>query len=121
MDIRQLKGVDVVADVRHLPFQGRTFDEVVSVNPHGYNPLQGDVARVLKSGGTCKVVAQPTNWEFRQLLKAAPTELRSLGYARAGTGAVPAEGPLRFGKPKTTRGDAIDPSVLRQLTFRRLP
>ena len=121
VDKEVVKGVDVAADANRLPFKAGTFDEAVSINPYEYNPLESDVGRVLKPGGTLEVVGQERNFVLRQLRKASPEYLRSLGYERVGEGWRPADLKYKFGTPRTTAGNKIDPRVFKQLTFRKLP
>ena len=117
-------GVDAVADARHLPFATGAFDEVVAINPAAgptefFNPLAGDVARVLKPGGTVTVVGQPRNFAFRQLKKMDDEALRALGFERV-TDATPVDPRFIFGQAARADGIPIDMSNARQIIFRRL-
>ncbi|QDT79264.1 hypothetical protein Mal35_27190 [Gimesia maris] len=67
VDLRLNKGIDVVADAKKLPFVNEAFEQVVSLNPHGFNPISSETSRVLQSGRNLNVVAQPNNPFFKQL------------------------------------------------------
>jgi RHS repeat-associated protein len=124
VDRLALEGVDIVADARALPFRAGQFDEVAAINPAGasgefFNPLVGDVARVLVPGGRVYVVAQRSNYAFRRLARMDDTALRALGFARGGAVAAP-EARFIFGQATTISGETLFMGKARQLTFVRL-
>jgi hypothetical protein len=86
VDIKPGAGVDVVADAGQLPFKSGAFGEVSSVNPHGFQPVSAETARVLSPGGTLRVTAGPRN-PFGSVsaaeAKAAGFELVSAGPSSA--------------------------------------
>jgi len=119
-----VKGVDVVAEAKQLPFATASIDEIVAINPAGaanefFNPLGGDVSRVLKPGATVTVVAQPSNYAFRQLVHMSTEELKKLGFERVGA-AIPVERRYLFGQASTISGRPLHMGKARQMTFRRL-
>ncbi|WP_449222322.1 RHS repeat-associated core domain-containing protein, partial [Sulfidibacter corallicola] len=118
-DIRDVPGVDVVADANKLPFSTNHFDKVFAHNPFGFNPVTGDVARVLKPGGTMTVTGQPRNPFFRQFVdKLSKEELRKMGFEKISHGSIVDD--LILGTPKTTTGKPLDTSVMIQVTLRKL-
>ncbi len=115
------RSVNVVADAKALPFGRNTFDRVVAINPADasnkfFNPLAGDVASILKPGGTVTVVAQPRNYAFRQLLRMDGEALRALGFVRL-EAATAAESRFIFGQATTVSGGPLDMAKARQLIF----
>jgi hypothetical protein len=117
-------GVDVVASAGHLPFASGAFREVVAINPAAgptqfFNPLAGDVARVLRSGGTVTVVGQPRNYALRQLKRMDAEQLKALGFERV-TDVTPADARFIFGQAARADGIPIDMSNAQQIVFRRL-
>ncbi|MCB9765353.1 MAG: DUF4157 domain-containing protein [Alphaproteobacteria bacterium] len=129
-DIRDLPDVDVVANASGgIPFSDGLFDEVLSKNPEGFNPLATDAVRVLKPGGTFTVVGQPSNYQLRQLKRMSDADLRKLGLKRLDPiDKLPhMEEKYLFGTTRLTKGDEIylgprasGVMVGRQLTFRKL-
>ena len=134
---KPLKGVDVAASTRHLPFRDAHFDEAVSVNPAApkeydkdgkpildptkfFNPLAGDTARVLKPGARLIVVGTPRNFAFRRIESLDAGTLAGFGFERVG-GRLPVEPRFIFGEPTTIKGDTIKMKKAKQLIFRRLP
>nr|WP_282446278.1 RHS repeat-associated core domain-containing protein [Paenibacillus silvae] len=70
VDMRNVNGVDVVANANHLPFSTRSFSEVIAQNPHGYDILKSGVPRILENGGVLKVVGGEKNPFFKNMLSA---------------------------------------------------
>ncbi len=68
IDIRQLDGVSVVCDVRHLPFSDKSFDRVLASDILEHFPvsetdnLLKDWSRVLKTGGNMKFRTPSLKW-----------------------------------------------------------
>ena len=119
VDIRRLDGVDVVGDANQLPFKKGAFDYVIAQNPYGFNPLTGDVGRVLTPGGTLMVADQLNNPFFRDFMKNTTLgDLRLLGWEWRNQGA--ASDALKFGTPKTSAGQKLNTRVFIQATFRRI-
>jgi hypothetical protein len=126
-DIQAVKNVDIVrADANNLPFFDNTFPEAVSINPAGdskgfFNPLAGDVGRVLQPGSNLSVVAQRSNYAFRQLLKFDDATINAFGFERITKNAIPAEQRFIFGQSATISGQSLFMGKAQQLIFRKLP
>ncbi len=127
--------VDVVASAENLPFGNEYFKEVVSINPHNptlppgefFNPLEGDVSRVLQPGGRVTVVGQRASFSFREISRLSDDQLTALGFRRLGD-VGPVEARFIFGAPQTIEGNPIflglKPSgapVGLQLSFEKIP
>jgi hypothetical protein len=120
-DPRNLPGIDIVASANKIDLPNAFFDEAISINPFGFNPLRIETARILKPGRTLTVVGQPKNFELRRLNRLSPEVLRRIGFEKISPGLERAEERFRFGEPKTTRGEPIAAKAFKQLVFRRLP
>jgi hypothetical protein len=114
VDIVAHPSVDVVADVRTLPFDDASFAEVHAVNPYGFQPVSAETARVLQSGGALVVTGTPRN-PFVGVLDA---DAAAAGFEFVG------EGPMTpahdFGVQKTSAGQPLRTGQSRTWRYRKL-
>ncbi|WP_306357014.1 MULTISPECIES: hypothetical protein [unclassified Nocardia] len=73
-DLKPNSELDVRLDANQLPFREGVFDEVHSVNPYGYNPINSETVRVLKQNGIVIVTGSPKNKYIK-----TPANLGELG------------------------------------------
>ena len=61
VDLRNISGVNVVANANKLPFANRSFTEAHAINPFGFNPVSAETARILQPGSILKVSGNVNN------------------------------------------------------------
>lgn len=115
VDIVPKPGVDVVADATRLPFADGVFDEVHAINPHRYDPVNPETARVLKPGGILKVSGQPQNPMARPR---STSRARAAGFVVTGTG--PIDAAHLFGVQQKADGTNLNPTFSRSTTYEKL-
>ncbi|MEU0540652.1 hypothetical protein ABZ319_12335 [Nocardia sp. NPDC005978] len=100
-DLEPRPGLDVRANAETLPFRDAAFDEVHSVNPYKFNPVNSESARVLKPNGTLVVTGSPKNKYIKP-----PAELEAMGFR------LEWEGPMvpehAFGTQRLSNGRPLD-------------
>jgi hypothetical protein len=115
-DIRALPGVDVVADASRLPFADCVFAEVHAINPHGFQPVSLETARVMQPDGLLYVTATVRNPQGRPL---TPAQAHALGFELIQT--APMILFHQFGIQRTNKGRKLNPQTSTTTSYRRLP
>jgi hypothetical protein len=115
-----LPGVNLVGDANAMPLASGSRQNIITINPKGYDPLNPEIVRVLREGGNLTVVGQPKNPFFRRTLPAlTEEELSARGLVLMERPGLPgsADPMFKFGSPKTTTGHSIDTRVYIQAIF----
>ncbi|MBU2707727.1 hypothetical protein KCM76_17170 [Zooshikella marina] len=107
--------MDVVADATKLPFKSRTFSEVHSINPYGFNPVSAETARVMQPGGLLHVTGNSTRNRFA---RSSVDEARAAGFEIVNTGPVSAT--HSFGVQRSTSGKVLDTSYSTTTIYRKI-
>jgi len=83
VDIRPLKGVNVVCDVRYLPFPAACFDRILASDIVEHFPISetelllSEWSRVLKSGGNIKFRTPNLRWVATEYLRSNDAKFMS--------------------------------------------
>jgi hypothetical protein len=116
VDINPAPGVDIIADVNQLPFAVGAFSEVHAINPHGFQPVSVETARVMQPGGLLYVTGTMRN-RLARLLPPARALLVGFELLQT-TPIIPAH---QFGIQRTSTGLVLNARLSKTTTYRRLP
>jgi hypothetical protein len=102
VDRKAISGVDVAADAKALPFESKSFSEAHAINPHGFNPVNPETARVMQPGSRLYVTGTERN-SFAKPMGAAEAEAAGFKLIESG----PMIGQHNFGTQRATTGGAL--------------
>ena len=116
MDIRIEPGVNVIGRAEALPFSANSFNEVHAINPHGFQPVSSETARVMTPGARLFVTGGPKSGFAKPVSAAAAN---AAGFRVISSG--PMSGTHTFGTQKTTTGRPLVTTDAVTTVYERLP
>ncbi|WP_437998653.1 PAAR-like domain-containing protein [Sorangium sp. So ce185] len=102
-------------DANIMPYANDAFDSVHAINPHGFNPVSDEVARVLKPGGQLVVTVNSSANPYTPGKRKAPIS-EALELVE---GPVPLKPEHDFGTMKRTDGGPLDKTKLQSYVFKK--